>query len=464
MAGSVDEETTLLDPLVVRARGRVGTVLREKWRLDVLLGVGGMAAVYAATHRNGSRCAVKILHPELSTNAVLRARFLREGYTANKIEHSGVVKISDDDIAGDGSAFFIMELLDGETTEERRIRLGGGLAEDDVLSIADQVLDVLSVAHAKGIVHRDLKPENLFLTREGNGKVFDFGIARLRELSTASTATRTGSAMGTPQFMSPEQARGLWDDVDARSDLWAVGATMYTLLAGRCVHEGRTIQEVHLSAMTKAASPIASIVSSISPAVARVVDRALARDKEKRWSSATRMQEAVRDTYYDRNQAAISTAPRLTVPESVPNKTLALAEAPGFAPTRLPTTNGAVAHSAQPTNTSLPLAALLLGGGVFVGVAALGVALIISAHRKPTTATSATISQRPPQTTATLTASAEPASQPPLITPTDLPRASSATTKPTPPPTTAPVPKPNCNPPFVIEPSTQKKVWKVECL
>src|SRR5271167_2970396 len=103
------------DPLVARAQARVGSTLRDKWRLDVLLGVGGMAAVYAATHRNKSRAAVKVLHRELGANAEVRARFLREGYVANAVEHEGVVKVLDDDTAEDGSLFLVTELLDGET-------------------------------------------------------------------------------------------------------------------------------------------------------------------------------------------------------------------------------------------------------------------------------------------------------------------------------------------------------------
>src|SRR5271154_4956088 len=115
------------DPLVARARERVGTTLRDKWRLDVLLGVGGMAAVYAATHRNGSRAAVKILHPGMSTNAFVRERFMWEGYAANAVGHEGAVKVIDDDEAEDGSLFLVTELLDGETLEERRVRMGGRL-------------------------------------------------------------------------------------------------------------------------------------------------------------------------------------------------------------------------------------------------------------------------------------------------------------------------------------------------
>lgn len=120
-----DAPTTILDSLTLRARGRVGSTLRGKWRLDQLLGVGGMAAVYAATHRNTSRVAVKLLHLEVSANPEIRSRFLREGYAANSVGHPGAVQVIDDDVAEDGSLFLVTELLDGETLEERRLRFGG---------------------------------------------------------------------------------------------------------------------------------------------------------------------------------------------------------------------------------------------------------------------------------------------------------------------------------------------------
>ena len=165
MGPADDEVTAILDPLLLRARGRIGSTLRGKWRLDALLGIGGMAAVYAGTHRNGMRAAVKVLHPEMMINAEVRTRFLREGYVANSIDHQAAVKVLDDDVAEDGSLFLVTELLDGETLEDRRIRLGGQMREDDVLSVIDPLLEMLAIAHEKGVVHRDLKPENLFLTR-----------------------------------------------------------------------------------------------------------------------------------------------------------------------------------------------------------------------------------------------------------------------------------------------------------
>ncbi|MCC6897602.1 MAG: protein kinase [Polyangiaceae bacterium] len=321
----MDSATDAVDPTLLHAQHRVGTTLRGKWHLDRLLGLGGMAAVYAATHRNGTRGAIKMLHVELSSNSHVRLRFLKEGYLANKVDHPGVVRVLDDDVAEDGAIFVVMELLDGESLEERRLRHGGKLESDEVLAGADQLLDVLAAAHEKGIIHRDIKPENVFLTRDGMIKVLDFGIARLRELSTASTATRAGSTMGTPAFMSPEHARGLWDDVDARSDLWSVGAMMFNLISGRTVHEGRTTNEVLLSAMSQPAPPLSS-VSNVPDHVAAVINRALAFDKKNRWPDARSMQTAVRTAYHGLHGSPISTHPKLTVPPSVPNKTLASAD------------------------------------------------------------------------------------------------------------------------------------------
>ncbi|HEY2514825.1 MAG TPA: protein kinase, partial [Polyangiaceae bacterium] len=144
------------------ALARVGTVVREKWRLDRLLGVGGMAAVFAAMHRNGNRVAIKMLHRDLADVGELRTRFLREGYLANAVEHPGAVSVLDDDATADGTVFLVMELLEGETLERRWERNGRQLPVLEVLSAVDGLLDVLAAAHAKGLVHRDVKPENVF--------------------------------------------------------------------------------------------------------------------------------------------------------------------------------------------------------------------------------------------------------------------------------------------------------------
>jgi serine/threonine-protein kinase len=287
------------DPQILGARTRLGMILQEKWRLEAVLGVGGMAAVYAATHRNGKRVAVKMLHADLAHDEELKKRFLQEGYAANTIQHDGAVSVLDDDVAPDGSAFIVMELLEGETIEQRSERSGGVLPVHEVLSIADQLLDVLSAAHAKNVVHRDIKPENLFLTKAGALKVLDFGIARVHEAQQAraalsATSTRAGTVMGTPAFMAPEQARGRWDEVDGRTDLWAVGATMFTLLTGRFVHEGSGGNEQLIMSATTRAPPLANVAATAPGAVCAIVDRALAFEKDRRWPDADTMQQAVR--------------------------------------------------------------------------------------------------------------------------------------------------------------------------
>jgi serine/threonine protein kinase len=486
-----DAATAVVDALTVRARMRVGSMLRDKWRLDVLLGLGGMAAVYAGTHRNGSRGAVKVMHPELSANPVVRQRFLKEGYIANAVGHEGVVRVLDDDVAEDGSLFLVAELLDGETLEDRRLRGGGRLSEDDVLSVIDQVLDVLVATHAKGIIHRDLKPENVFVTREGRVKVLDFGIARLRELSSASSATKTGATMGTPAYMAPEQARGLWDEVDGRTDLWAAGAVMFTLLTGKLVHEGRTTNETLLSAMTKPAPALSSVVTDVSVAVAQVVDKALAHEKERRFFDATRMQEAVRRAYHDRTGKPITTAPKLTVPESVPNRTLPTAE--GAMYQRLPTTGQPIiaarsgAAGGGPTSVSrTTVIALAAAIAVAVGVGLSGAVLFIAAERRghvATTARATTSAVYPPilasaavtsSSASTADPDASPSSEPPSVAATDLPTVTTVSGVARPPTTAKPVqapalltttnpPKPNCSPPYTVDATTGKKHFKPEC-
>jgi serine/threonine-protein kinase len=501
--------TQFLDPLTVRARARVGQTLKGKWHLDVLLGLGGMAAVYGATHRNGSRVAVKILHPELSTNAEVRSRFTREGHAANAVGHDGAVKVIDDDVAEDGSLYLVTELLDGETLEDRRVRSGGRLGEDEVLSVADQLLDVLAAAHAKGVHHRDIKPANIFLTRSGQLKVLDFGIAHLREVSTGTMATKAGSAMGTPSFMSPEQARGLWSDVDGRSDLWSVGATMWQSLTGTLVHDGRTANEELLSAMTKPAPPLASVLPDVSPAVAQLVDRALAFEREKRWLNAQRMQEGVRRAYHDRHGSPITTAPKMTVPESVPNRTLGPTRS--LAAAKQPTTARPVASSQDsaakvPNSSPLPRRLVVaVSAGVVVLVA--GIRALSAGHHgeptaasppssaptphaatpEPTTATAAFVTTAaettPPSIAATelpktaepppLPATAATATPTAIAAPTARPAEPAAALKPAPavaphaatePASAPPGGRPSCNPPYTIDSATGKKHFKVECL
>lgn len=279
---------------VRRIYERVGTVLRGKYRLNRVLGVGGMASVFDATHRNGGRVAIKILHAHLAQFPGVRTRFLREGYVANKIAHPGVVRIVDDDEdESENTVFLVMDLLEGETMEARRGRFGGRLPLVEALDDCDRVLDVLSVAHGLGVIHRDLKPDNLFLTSQGELKVLDFGIARLLD---GTGATGSGEVLGTPEFMSPEQANGRSREIDERTDLWCVGAVLFTLITGSEVHRAATSAEHLVYAATRPARPIESVAPWLDATLAAVVNRALAFDRQARWPNARAMQEAIRGT------------------------------------------------------------------------------------------------------------------------------------------------------------------------
>jgi len=281
----------MTDELTERARRRVGQIVNGKYRIDRLLGVGAMGAVFAATHRNGHRVALKMLHREYSKREELRARFLREGYVANRIAHPGVVRISDDDVEADGSVYLVMELLTGQTVEALAAAQQGVLELELALGIADAVLDVLAVAHAASVIHRDVKPANLFLTSLGDVKVLDFGVARLLE-GTASI-TKTGELWGTAAFMAPEQAVGE-RSVDHRSDLWGVGAVVFRLVSGHDVHEAPNDHQQLVMAATQRARPLAAVAPAVPPAVCQVIDRSLDFDRVRRWESARAMQSALR--------------------------------------------------------------------------------------------------------------------------------------------------------------------------
>jgi serine/threonine protein kinase len=286
-----------------QAQERVGCVLDDKWTLERLLGVGGMAAVYAATHRNGARAAVKVLHADLSRIKEVRERFLREGYAANRVEHPGAVKVLDDDVVvsgpESGTAYIVMELLEGESLQDR-IERGPPLGEIEFLSIAASVLEVLEAAHGRGVVHRDLKPENLFLvqpTDDAGGaaprvrvKVLDFGLARL---AAGQAITSYGLALGTPSFMSPEQAAGRIDEIDGRTDLFALAATGFRICAGRRIHEATNPVDLVRKMASLAAPRVRTVRPEVSEACARVIDRALEFRRDDRYETASAMREDV---------------------------------------------------------------------------------------------------------------------------------------------------------------------------
>jgi serine/threonine-protein kinase len=282
----------MVDPDEQLALARIGQMVGGHWRLERLLGVGGMAAVYEARSEYGSEAAIKLLHPEMNQREDVRERFVQEGELARRIDHDGVVRVRGIYADPGMDAYLVMELLHGETLTDRLAR-AEGLDEQELLRVLEQLLDVLVEAHEKGVVHRDLKPDNLFLTDSGTLKVLDFGIARLSG-AQQKHKTKVGVALGTVPYMAPEQARGKRSEIDARTDLFAVGAMAFRILTGRNVHEARTDGEMLIAMASKPAPPIRSVAPHIRPELARVIDLSLAFEKDNRYPDARSMQEDVR--------------------------------------------------------------------------------------------------------------------------------------------------------------------------
>lgn len=269
---------------------RAGQLFCGKWTLEHLLGVGAAGAVYAARHRNGNRVAIKVARSMWAASPQMRERFLNEARASNRVEHRAVVRVHDEGVADDGSIFLVMDLLQGQTLQEYQEHQGP-LSAAQALLVGHELLDVLEAAHAVGVLHRDVKPANVFLNWDGRVLLLDFGVARLSE---SRFLTQTGIPVGTPSFMPPEQAAGRWTDVDGRSDLWSVGATLFTLLSGQTVRQARSLEDELRAALDTPARPLAE-VCDVPDAVARLVDKALALDPAARFQSAEQMREAVRE-------------------------------------------------------------------------------------------------------------------------------------------------------------------------
>jgi eukaryotic-like serine/threonine-protein kinase len=294
----------------LEAQRLVGTVLGGKWTLDGLIGMGGMASVYSATHRNGRRAAIKLLSNEFSRVAQVRDRFLREGYVANHIGHPGVVSIVDDDTTESGLVFLVMELLEGDTFLARI--QSRSLSAAQIVFIGQQVLEPLAVAHRRGIIHRDIKPGNIFVCNDGRVKILDFGLARVLEGSDLEP-TRDGLVLGTVPYLSPEQARAKRDLIDWRSDIYGVGAMLFYALSGRHVHEGKSQFDMLMATTKYPARSLESVCPTAPPKVVELVDRALKFDPAQRWQCAEDMIQAARAAFLELTGTAIPATERSEV-------------------------------------------------------------------------------------------------------------------------------------------------------
>lgn len=266
---------------------RIGLTIEGRYRLDARLGQGGMATVYRATRLLiGDVVAVKLLHAEQLRDAQGLERFRREAQAAARIKHSNAVTIHDFGVTADGLAYLVMELVEG-TSLRALLKERGPLVPSTAIEIIGQVCSALDEAHAQNVVHRDLKPDNIIVRTSANGvhvKVLDFGIARLRDAGDAGNLTQTGSVMGTPHYMSPEQCLG--EELDGRSDIYSIGVLLYEMLAGIVPFNSPTSMAVVVQHVNTTPASIRVLNVSIPASVEAVVMRALAKRREGRPQTA----------------------------------------------------------------------------------------------------------------------------------------------------------------------------------
>ncbi|MBE7453924.1 MAG: serine/threonine protein kinase [Kofleriaceae bacterium] len=273
----------------------VGSVIAGTYTIEGLLGKGGMGAVFVASHARlpGKKVAIKILHPDVA-DAESIARFKREAEIASRLGHPNIVEVHDWNELPDGTPYIVYELLHGESLADRLRR--GPLGHDEAMAILRQVGSALAAAHREGIVHRDLKPQNIFLVQADDGvsvkaKVLDFGISKIRGSTTVKT--QDTAMLGTPQYMAPEQATGRHDEVDGRTDVFALGAVVYEMFAGVPAFQGTTIPEVVFKVVYEETAPLAERAPGVAPHVSAGVQRALAKKSTERWDDVGTFVEAL---------------------------------------------------------------------------------------------------------------------------------------------------------------------------
>lgn len=272
-------------------------IVAEKYRLTRVLGRGGMGSVWEGLHTTlGIRVAVKFIDKQYADSEEARTRFENEARAAAKLTSKHVVRVYDHGVTDDGSAYIVMEFLEGEPLDKRLDRLGR-LSAADTATILAQVCRGLANAHQAGIVHRDLKPENIFLVWDPEdqadvAKVVDFGIAKFEESSGVSSSTRTGLVLGTPYYMSPEQARG-FKNLDLRSDLWSIGVIAYRCIVGALPFNGEAMGDLLVKICVDPLPVPSKMAANVPPAFDAWFVRALAREPEDRFENAAQLAEGL---------------------------------------------------------------------------------------------------------------------------------------------------------------------------
>jgi len=279
-----------------------GDLIQSRYRLQRLLGSGASGSVWAARNELIDRdVALKIMRPDVAEDAVALQRFFNEAKASGRVRSPSIVEILDLGQAEDGSPFLVFELLEGEGLDER-LRREGTITPEQCLEMLSGVARALELAHGLGIIHRDLKPANLFVTRSATGvhvaKILDFGISKIFDTGHNFTLTRTGTVVGSPAYMSPEQAAGR-EDIDGRADIWSLGVVMYEALTGTLPHQAANYNQLMVRILTQDSDSVLTRKPDLPPSVGAIVDACLKRERDARTSNAgilaSQMEGALRE-------------------------------------------------------------------------------------------------------------------------------------------------------------------------
>jgi serine/threonine-protein kinase len=456
---------------------KAGDVLAGKYRIDRVLGAGGMGAVVAAHHiQLEDKVALKFLLPEALSRPEAVTRFLREARAAVRIKSEHVARVTDVGQLDNGAPYMVMEYLEGGDLEEMLAR-GGPLPPEQAVDFVLQASEAIAEAHTLGIVHRDLKPANLYCIRRADGhlsiKVLDFGISKVTTPGSQHNMTQTAAMVGSPVYMSPEQMQSA-KNVDARTDIWATGAILFELIAGRTPFYSESITDLAVKVVNDPAPPLAELVPTVPPGLAQVVATCLEKARERRYQNMGDL--AVALAPFGSKRARISVDRIL---DTLRAAGISQAVLPPSAPPPAIRIGHDTAASWDSTDAaSRPRSSALLLVAIAGMLALVGVAAILVLRHPASPAIGASATPVTPTTSTPASASpplpALPSLNPPEETPLPPPPGSGAatTTAHPPPPRPAwavapgakPTSKAACNPPYTVDPATGEHRYKPDCL